>query len=81
MDDVILAVKIHTEADAVFSDPTDADLTVSAFDAEEIEDAMLVCRPRRRVLVTEVPFGNAELDIPPPGEGVGVPVSHDHGTI
>jgi hypothetical protein len=77
VNDVILAVKVNAEADAVFSDPTDANLTVSAFDSEKVENPMLVGGSCRCVLIAEVPFGNAELDIPPPGEGVGVPVSHD----
>lgn len=81
MDDVILPVKIHAEADSLAFPTLQAYLPVPSLNAQIIENTMLIGGPCRRVLVTEVPLGNAELDIPPPGKGVGVPVSHDHGTI
>lgn len=76
MDDIILPVEVHTEADAVLPDPTDADLTVPPLDPKEIEDPMLIGRSRRRVLVTEIALSNAELDVPPVGKGLGLPIAH-----
>ena len=77
VDDIVLSVKVHSQTDAMSVPLLHPNLSVSVLDAKEVEDAMLIGRACCRVLVGEVPLGDAELDVPPFGEGVGLPISHD----
>lgn len=81
VNDVILAVKIDAEADAVFANTPYPNLSVPALYAKRVKDAMLIGGTRRRVLVAEIVLGEAELNAPPLGEGVGLPIAHDRGRI
>lgn len=78
MNDLVLAVEIDAEADAVFADPPYPNLSVPALYTKRVKDAMLIGGTRRCVLVAEAALGKAELDVPPIGEGLGLPIAH-HG--
>ena len=81
VNDVVLTVKIHAKPNTILANASDSNLTVPADDAEKVKDSMLVGRACSRVLVGEVPLGDAEFDVPPLGEGVGLPISHHHCAI
>lgn len=51
VDYIVLAVEVYSKPHPVFTDALDPYLTVTTFDAEMIEDSMLVSRTRRRVLI------------------------------
>ena len=77
VDHIVLAVEVNTESHLILANSLYPYLTVTPLDAEVIEDAMLVCRTCGGVLIGEVILGQAELYVPPFGEGVGLPMSHD----
>ena len=81
VNDVILAIKIDAEADAVFADPPYPNLSVPPLHAEGVKDAVLIGGTRRRVLVAEAALGKTELDVPPIGEGLGLPIAHHRGRV
>lgn len=81
VDDVVLAVEVDTEADTVLPDPANADLSIPPANPEEIKNAVLVGRPRRRVLIAEIALGDPQFNVPPLGEGIGLPISHHYRGI
>ena len=77
VDDIVLTVEIYTKPHTVFTDTLDTYLTVAPFDAEMIKDTMLVSRSCCSILIREAVLSDAELYVPPLGEGVSVPIPHD----
>lgn len=51
VDDIVLSVKVDSQTDAMSVPFLHPYLSVSVLDAEEVEDAMLICRSCCRILV------------------------------
>jgi hypothetical protein len=54
VNNVVLTVKINSEPYTVFPDLLYSYLTVTSFDAKVVKYLVLICRPRRRVLILKI---------------------------